>query len=55
MVSSFLRGYLDWILEKKLFTDRVVRHWNGLPKGMVESPPLLMFEKNVDVAFGGMV
>ena len=40
---------------KKFFTERVVRHWNRLPRGMVVSPSLEVFKKHVYVAIQGMV
>ncbi|PKU42939.1 hypothetical protein llap_6759 [Limosa lapponica baueri] len=42
-------------IRKNYFTERVVRHWNSLPREVVESPSLEVFKKSVDTAFQGML
>jgi len=35
---------------KNVFTEGVVRHWNRLPREVVELPSLEVFRKHVDIA-----
>ena len=40
---------------RKFFTQRVVMHWNRLPKEVVDAPSLEAFKARLDVALGSLV
>ena len=40
---------------KKFFTQRVVTHWNRLPKEVVGAPSLEAFKARLDVSLGSLV
>jgi len=42
-------------IRKYFFTERVFRHWNRLPRAVVESPSLEVLKKRVGMALQDMV
>jgi len=40
---------------KNFFSERVMKHWNRLPREVMESPSLEVFQKGVDMALQDVV
>ena len=48
------QGRLRLDIRRKFFTQRVVTHWNRLPKEVVDAPSLEALKARLDVALGSL-
>ena len=49
------QGRIRLDIRRKFSTQRVVTHWNRLPKEVVDAPSLEAFKARMDVALGSLV
>ncbi|KFZ59220.1 hypothetical protein N321_03065, partial [Antrostomus carolinensis] len=54
-VRKMCQGRFRLAIRKRFFTQRVVEHWNRLPREVVMAPSLTIFQKHLDNTLRYMV
>ncbi|KGL77972.1 hypothetical protein N309_00656, partial [Tinamus guttatus] len=49
------QGMVKLDIRKNFYMERIVQHWNRLPREVEESPSLAVFKERVDEALRDMV
>ena len=50
-----MEGRFRLAIRKKFFTVRVVTHWKGMPREVVDAPSLELFKARLDVALSSLI
>jgi len=53
--SKLHQGRFRLDIRKHFFIERVFKHWNRLPREVINAPSLLVFKRNLDSALNNML
>ncbi|KFV45934.1 hypothetical protein N341_01272, partial [Tyto alba] len=53
--SKLCQGRFTLDIIKHFYTKRVVKHWNRLPREVVDAPSLSVFKRNLENALNNML